>query len=110
LGFSLYESAITFDPAFDSEDDKVIIRWHNLIPVIKPNRRGIKDDERLEELYNDFDETTYKLRYKIERIFAWQDTYRKLVTRYETLNATHNGFKLLAYSLINLRELLENPI
>lgn len=110
LGFNLFESFLTLDSGFDSEDNKIIIRWHNLVPIIKPNRRGTKDEEKLTEMYEDFNEEIYKQRFKIERTFAWQDTYKRLVIRYERLEATHNGFKLLAYSVMNLRGVLENPL
>ena len=106
LGFSLYESFLTLDSGFDSEDNKLIIEWHNLKPVIKPNRRGTKDQEKLTEMYENFNGDIYKERLKIERTFAWQDTYRKLVIRYEKLECTHNGFKHLAYTMINLRQML----
>ena len=106
LGFSLYESFLTLDSGFDSEDNKLIIEWHNLKPVIKPNRRGTKDQEKLTEMYENFNGDIYKERFKIERTFAWQDTYRKLVIRYEKLECTHNGFKHLAYTMINLRQML----
>ena len=74
-----------------------------MFPVIKPNRGNTMDEKKLELMYANFNETIYKERYRIERTFAWQDTYRKLVIRYETLEATHNGLKYLAYSMINLR-------
>lgn len=106
LGFNLYDSAFTLDSGFDSEDNRVIIRWHGMRPIIKPNRRGTKDEGKLTEMYEEFDEETYKERFKIERTFAWQDTYRKLVIRYEKLECTHNGFKHLAYTMINLRQML----
>ena len=106
LGLNLYESFLTLDSGFDSEDNKLIIEWHNLKPVIKPNRRGTKDQERLTEMYENFNEEIYKERFKIERTFAWQDTYRKLVIRYEKLECTHLGFKHLAYTMINLRQML----
>ena len=54
-------------------------------------------------MYANFNEPIYKKRFVIERVFAWQDTYRKLVTRYEKLEATHAGFKYLAYAVMNLR-------
>ena len=106
LGLNLYESFLTLDSGFDSEDNKLIIEWHNLKPVIKPNRRGTKDQERLTEMYENFNEEIYKERFKIERTFAWQDTYRKLVIRFEKLECTHLGFKHLAYTMINLRQML----
>ena len=76
---------------------------HGMIPVIRPNRRGTKDEKKLEKMFDNFNEPIYKKRFTIERTFAWQDTYRKLAVRYEKLEATHTGFKYLAYSLVNLR-------
>lgn len=102
-GLNLLDSYLTLDSGFDSEANRVLIRWHNLIPVIKPNRRGTKNEDKLKQLYDDFNEQIYRERYKIERTFAWQDTYRKLVIRYEKLECTHLGFKHLAYAMINLR-------
>lgn len=101
--WDLKNSFLTLDAGFDSEANKSLIRWHGLIPVIKPNPRRIKDPDLLDKMHLDFRSDVYKERFKIERTFAWQDTYRKLVTRYEKLECTHNGFKYLAYSMINLR-------
>lgn len=106
LGLNLNGAYLTLDAGFDSEANRVLIRWHGLIPVIKPNRRRTKDREKLVQMYDGFEEEVYKERYKIERTFAWQDTYRKLVIRYEKLACTHLGFKYLAYALINLRWLV----
>lgn len=103
LGLNLIGTYFTLDAGFDSEANRVMIRWHGLIPVIKPNRRGTKDEKKLIQRYDDFKEKIYKERYKIERTFAWQDTYRKLVIRYEKLECTHLGFKYLAYAVMNLR-------
>ena len=103
VGLDLTRSYLTLDSGFDSEYNKRLIRSHRMIPVIKPNRRGTKNEQTLEKMFSDFNEAIYKQRFPIERTFAWQDTYRKLVTRYEKLEATHTGFKYLAYSLINLR-------
>ncbi|MBI5222099.1 MAG: transposase [Candidatus Magasanikbacteria bacterium] len=61
-------------------------------------------------MYDDFNDEIYKERFKIERTFAWQDTYRKLVTRYERLESIHNGFKYLAYSMVNLRVFVKENI
>lgn len=103
IGFDLTGSYLTLDSGFDSAYNKWLIRFHGMIPVIKPNRRGTKDEQKLHRMFADFNEPIYKKRFPIERTFAWQDTYRKLVTRYEKLEATHLGFKHLAYSMINLR-------
>lgn len=103
LGLNLNGSYLTLDSGFDCEDNKVTIRWHHLIPVIYPNVRNTKDFEKREKLFKDFNEEIYKERYRIERCFAWQDTYRKLVIRYEKLQIIHLGFKYLAYSMVNFR-------
>lgn len=102
-GLCLRGSTIVLDAGFDAEVNKKFIKWHGMIPVIKPNKRRITDPDTLQSLFDSFDYETYKKRFTIERTFAWQDTYRKLVTRYERLECTHTGFKYLAYSLMNLR-------
>ena len=103
VGFDIEGSHLTLDSGFDGLYNKYRARQIKLIPVIKPNPRGTKDEKKLKMLYEDFNEQIYKERYRIERTFAWQDTYRKLVIRYEQLESTHNGFKYLAYSVMNLR-------
>lgn len=103
VGLDLENSFITLDSGFDSGYNKRLIRAIKMIPVIKPNKRGEKNQEKINKMYEDFNENIYKERYKIERCFAWQDKYRRLVIRYEKLESTHNGFKYLAYSMINLR-------
>ena len=111
LNLDLSGSAITFDSGFDSEANKTMVRWNNLTPVVYPNRRNTKDPEKIEKLFEDFDKEIYKERYRVERCFAWQDCYRKLVIRYEKLQIIHLGFKYLAYSMINFRGVFgENPI
>ena len=105
LNIDLTHSHITLDSGFDSETNKVTIRSNQLIPVIYPNVRNIKNPEKKERLFSDFESyrDIYGQRFKIERSFAWKDTYRRLVIRYERLQATHLGFKYLAFSMINLR-------
>lgn len=105
LELEIKDSFITFDAAFDSEDNKAMIRYHTLKPIIYPNRRNTQDPKKLRAMFEeiDFNEEIYKERYRIERCFAWEDTYRKLVIRYEKLQCTHLGFKYLAFSMINFR-------
>lgn len=106
IELDLENSFLTLDSGFDSDYNKRLIRAMKMIPVIMPNRRSEKNQEKINKMYEDFNETIYNERYKIERCFAWQDKYRKLVIRYERLECTHNGFKYLAYSMINLRGFL----
>lgn len=107
LDLDLKGSHITLDSGFDSIYNKWLISFHQLVPVIKPNRRNTRQD-LLNAKLDQFETVKhiYKERYKIERTFAWQDVYRKLVIRYEKLQCTFLGFRYLAYSMINLRGFL----
>jgi len=104
IGMDLRESFVTLDSGFDSMANDDRIRFHELIPVIKPNLRGTKNQNTINDRLDAFDEKTYKERYRVERTFAWEDSYRKLALRYEILEETHLGFKYLADSLMNLKE------
>jgi hypothetical protein len=105
LGWNLRKSFITLDAGFYSDFNRSIIRYAGMIPVIRPNPRGIKNREKLEQIWSDFFpiEHIYKERYRIERCFAWEDTYRKLAVRYEKLQSTFMDFRYLGYSMINYR-------
>lgn len=106
LGISLIDSCLTLDSGFDDEKNRNQIKYANLIPIIKPNLRGLKDREKINAKLDAFEEVReiYQERYKIERCFAWEDSYRKLVIRYETLQCTFMGFRYLVYSMINLKD------
>lgn len=105
LELDLAGSYLTLDAGFDSAYNRQMIHAQGLFPVIRPNPRNTKDPEKLiaSESAFVFHEHIYKQRCTIERCFAWEDVYRKLVTRYEKLRCAHLGFKYLAYSMINLR-------
>jgi len=103
ISLDLTGSYFTLDSGFYSDYNHWLIRLHNMIPMIKPNRGATKDEKKIEAMYVDFNEQIYKQRFKIERVFAWQDTYRKLAHSYERLEATRIGLKYLGYSLMNLR-------
>lgn len=115
LALDIFNAYLTLDSAFHDEDNKVRIEYLNLIPVIKPNPRGAGREKRY-ALLDEFEplEHIYKERHKIERDFAWKSKYRKLVIRYEKLQCTFMGFRLLAYTMVNFRELfgrnVKNPI
>lgn len=106
LGLDTSGSCSTWDAGFDSSHNHDRLLFHGWIPVIKPNLRAQKNQERINERLDAFDEKIYKQRIKVERTYAWQDSYRKLAVRYEILEATHIGFKYLAYSMMNLKTLI----
>jgi len=39
----------------------------------------------------------------IERVFGWEDKFRRLLLRFDRLSQLHYAFKTLAYTMINLR-------
>ena len=104
LYLDIFNSHMTLDSGFDSDDNKVWLNNNNLIPVIKPNPRNFSREKRYAML-DEFElvKNIYNERYKIERDFAWKSKYRKLVIRYEQLQCTHMGFRLIAYTMINYR-------
>jgi transposase len=48
----------------------------------------------------------YKRRWKIERLFAWLNKYRRILTRWERDDSRFTGFVHLAFSMILLRRCL----
>ncbi len=105
LELDIRDSFLTLDPGFDSEGAEEEIEMHDMVPIIKPNPRSTKNETLLHAQFEKFNliKHIYKGRFVIERSFAWEDTYRRLVIRYEKLDVVHEGFKFLAYSMINLR-------
>lgn len=107
----LSNSYLTLDSGFDSKYNRDLIFDNNIIPVIKPNFRGLKDRIKRYKLLDNFNELkhVYDMRFIIERCFAWEDKYRKLVIRYERLQTMFMGFRYIAFSMINFRSIFQNP-
>ncbi len=74
-----------------------------LIPNIKENPRNRKAPKRGRKRF--FNEAIHALRMRVERTFAWEDKFKRLLLRFERIQQRHYGMKLLAYTLINLRKL-----
>lgn len=102
-------SYLTLDPGFDSKGNRIEIERLFMTPVIKPNLGRLQDRKRRYKRLDDFERVKhiYHERYNIERCFAWEDNYRKLVIRYEKLQCVFMGFRFLAYSMINFRWFFE---
>jgi Transposase DDE domain len=105
LGLTLTGIPLTLDSGFDSKDNEQLITGTGMVPVIKPNFRNTKDSKLIEQRTKEFKmlEVTYQLRHTVERGFAWEDKYRKLVTRYERLKETFDGCRYLAAAMVNYR-------
>ena len=51
-----------------------------------------------------FNEVIHALRTRVDRTFAWEDKFKRLLLRFEYIQQRHFGMKLMAYTLINVRE------
>ena len=90
------------DKAYDSDplDAQTIAEFGvELIAPHKQNRRAPKtqDGRRLRR---------YKKRWKIERMFAWFDRFRRLLLRWERKSENFLAFVQLACSIIVMRRVL----
>jgi hypothetical protein len=103
IGIDLKGSAFTLDAGFDSQVNQEIIKAHGMKPVSSPNRRHTKPPIVMARMFRWFERALYRLCYKVERTFAWQDTFRTLVISYDRLPEMRKGGRLLAYSMINFR-------
>lgn len=103
FGIDLTGTKITFDPGFDSKEIKGMIKESGVTPVICPNRRNIKEPVAVARLYRWFDRTTYQTRIVIERVFAWEDVYRKIALSHDRLPEIRMGCRYVAASMINFR-------
>jgi len=103
IGLELKKSSFTLDSGFDSRTNKDLIKEQKLVPVIKANRRNTKELIAIARMYRWFSKEQYKERYKVERTFGWQDTYRRLAISYDRLEKTRLGFRHLAYAMIDFR-------
>ena len=50
-----------------------------------------------------FNAAIHALRMRVERTFAWEDKFKRLLIRFERIQQRHYGMKLLGYTMINLR-------
>ena len=73
-----------------------------MIPNINANPRSRKKTKRGRK--PPFNSDIFAERFQtIERVFAWEDKFRRLLIRFDRLSKLHYAFKTLAYTMINLR-------
>ena len=102
MGKSLHEKVMSLDSAYDSKSNRKIIFNAGMLPNIKENKRNRKEAKRGRKRI--YDEAIFDERFRtIERVFAWEDKFKRLLLRFERISLHHFGLKLLAYTMINLR-------
>jgi transposase len=102
VGMDLCGTIVSLDGVYDCRANRKAIFNRGMVPNINPNPRGRKQPKRGRKPI--FEPAIFKERFRtIERIFAWEDKFRRLLLRFERISGLHYAFKTLAYTMINLR-------
>jgi transposase len=102
IGESLTGLVASFDSAYDNRASRKMIFNAGMIPNIKENPRNRKKTKRGRKRF--YDDQIFQERFEtVERVFAWEDKFKRLLIRFERISLHHFGLKLIAYTMINLR-------
>jgi hypothetical protein len=101
-GLVLTGAYLNLDAGFDSTHNRTCMFNAGMIPNIKENPRNRKRTKRGRKRL--FHEAIHALRTRVDRTFAWEDKFKRLLLRFEHMQQRHVGMKLMAYTLINVRE------
>jgi len=102
VGLDLRGAYVNLDGGCDSIANRKCIFNAGLIPNIKEHPRNRKRPKRGRKRL--FNEAIYALRVQVERTFAWEDKFKRLLLRFERIQQRHYGMKSMAYTLVNLRQ------
>ena len=107
VGLALNKTIVSLDAAYDSRENRKAIFNRGMVPNIPENLRGRKTHKRGRQPL--FEPTLYQERFfTIERVFAWEDKFRRLLLRFERISELHYAMKTLAYTMINLRHFCQS--
>ncbi len=102
IGLDLKGTIVSLDGVYDCRSNRKAIFNRGMTPNINANPRGRKSTKRGRKPL--FDSAIFKERfYTIERVFGWEDKFRRLLLRFDRLSQLHYAFKTLAYTMINLQ-------
>jgi tmRNA-binding protein len=101
VGLDLRGAYVNLDGGFDSVRNRKMIFNAGMIPNIPENPRNRKHTKRGRKRL--FNAAIHALRMRVERTFAWEDKFKRLLLRFERIQQRHYAMKLMAYTLINLR-------
>jgi len=93
---------MSLDDVFDSRKNRKLIFNAGMKPNIPENKRNRKKAKCGAK--RQFDPEIFEERFfTIERMFSWEDKFRRALIRFERISRHYFGVKLIAYSMINLR-------
>ena len=102
IGMDLQRTTVSLDGVYDCRANRKAIFNRGMIANINANARGRKTPKRGRRPL--FDPAIFEERFStIERVFGWEDKFRRLLLRFDRLSQLHYAFKTLAYTMINLR-------
>src|SRR5499433_3169217 len=102
VGVDLRGAYLNLDGGFDSTPNRKCMFNAGMIPNIQENPRHRKRTKRGRTRL--FNAAIHALRTRVDRTFAWEDKFKRLLLRFEHLQQRHCGLKLMAYTLIKVRE------
>jgi len=107
VGLNLKNTLVSLDAAYDSRANRKAIFNRGMVPNIPENPRGRSTPKRGRQPF--FNPALYQERFfTIERVFAWEDKFRRLLLRFERISELHYALKSLAYTMINLRHFCQS--
>jgi hypothetical protein len=102
VGIDLQGTIMSLDGVYDCRANRKKIFNAGMTPNINPNKRNRKKTKRGRKAV--FNKDIFKERFRtIERVFAWEDKFKRLLIRFERISAHHYGMKYIAFAMINLR-------
>jgi len=102
VGLDLQGTIVSLDGVYDCRRNRKAIFNRGMVPNINANPRGRRSSKRGRKPL--FNPAIFKERFNtVERVFDWEDKFRRLLLRFERLSQLHYAFKALAYTMINLR-------
>jgi transposase len=101
IGVDLRGAYLNLDGGFDAARNRKMLFNAGMIPNLTENPRNRKTTKRGRKRL--FNAAIHALRAQVERTFAWEDKFKRLLLRFERIQQRHYGMKLMAYTLINLR-------
>jgi len=105
LGLTVQGAYFNADMAFDTREARKTCFNHGLIPNMPENLRNRKQPKRGRKRL--FNKELYQHRFCAERTFAWVDKFKRLLIRFEKYDACFLGAHYIAFTMINLRHLLQ---
>ena len=102
VGLKLAGSIMSLDGIYNSRKNRKSIFNLDMTPNMPENKGNRKKPKRGRKQF--YDPEVFKERFNtIERDFAWEDKFKRLLLRFERISEHHYGMKTIAYAMINLR-------